>query len=1110
MRKFIKTFLVIPFFLMVFLSFAQSEDDISLWETEFNLGFQSYSNNQFDNALIHFKKSEEIATKKLAELPWPKINSKYHYALSLYQLDRFNESLPIFEESLKLVEKVQPKDVNFEFRARGDIAYTYMLVGKPDLAIKKQTKLNEDIKLAFGEYSENYAIAVNTLGIMYQQQGDFINASNNFSTAKIIIENLQLTNSEFYIKIINNEGLCLLSSEKYQEASILFDSALEKEAMLNGDRTELYANILGNQAMVYQKSGFNKEAKLYHGLSLQILSDLFGDNSLSYNQSIVNYAIFLRDISDYDNAYLTVIPAHEKLVEILGEEHQYMANVNLLLGEIYNFFGDYNKSMEYYNKAEKIFIEKIPMDVPGYGFAKLGQGMNFMQLHNYNKAEELYDIALKHIKATSGDTSIEYGKSIINKALLHMLKKEYVKADDTYLTALEIIENKLGRNHMLFATLSNRIAQLMMMQDSLLEFEDLIENAIIVYENNNEKDNFNYYNSLFFKAHILFKKKKYKESLDLFLIVRNGYEKTIGSSSDQFIDVNYQLLELYRILEQNDKVVETLLDINDGFKKTLSNLFTFRGEEDKKIYIEKINSWFSDFNFIVSDSKIIDEKLISTSINNQLFLKGLLLNSTKDIVTSLSELQDSSISNKIQEYRNLKNKLHSSKLNVNTSINSKEIKDAISNLEAELVKLYSNNFNNDLNFEKDWRTIKNGLDSNSIAIEFTNYTYKNEVTYSAYIVKHNSKIPEVVKLFNQDELKNILLKKSPNQLYATRGSKSKNVKVSKGMYDVIWKPLEAYLQNVETIYFSPVGLLNNVPFAALSKEEKLLSDTYKLVQLSSTSLLSEKTIEPKQNNALFIGGINYDFIVKNKEVKNEKPELEFLNTLNGTRDFGTTWNYLPGTLEEINSISNLFSKTNKPYISLTKSKATEKAFKSFSGKSPSVLHIATHGFFFEGVKKMTVSEFANIDITKESVYKVSEDPLMRSGLILAGANYEWQHGHNPYAKENGILTASEISNLDLSKTDMVVLSACNTGLGDIDGSEGVYGLQRAFKMAGVDIIVMSLWEVPDAETSEFMQLFYSNWLGGMKVREAFRDTQRNMSTKYKDTPEKWAAFVLFE
>jgi len=116
----------------------------------------------------------------------------------------------------------------------------------------------------------------------------------------------------------------------------------------------------------------------------------------------------------------------------------------------------------------------------------------------------------------------------------------------------------------------------------------------------------------------------------------------------------------------------------------------------------------------------------------------------------------------------------------------------------------------------------------------------------------------------------------------------------------------------------------------------------------------------------------------------------------------------------------------------------------------------------------------------------------------------------PKCKRRWYLTAMEISNIDLSNTDMIVLSACETGLGDIDGSEGVYGLQRAFKMAGINIIVMSLWQVPDIETSEFMKLFYNNLLSGEEIRIAFINAQRTMQEKYKNEPLKWAAFVLFE
>ena len=183
-------------------------------------------------------------------------------------------------------------------------------------------------------------------------------------------------------------------------------------------------------------------------------------------------------------------------------------------------------------------------------------------------------------------------------------------------------------------------------------------------------------------------------------------------------------------------------------------------------------------------------------------------------------------------------------------------------------------------------------------------------------------------------------------------------------------------------------------------------------------------------------------------------------------------------------------------------KANEEEFKKLNRNSPNILHIATHGYFY--------SKSEGIDDEIINIYETSDNPLIRSGLIFSGANPAWQNGNNPFKGEDGILTALEISNLDLSNTDLVVLSACETGLGDIEGSEGVYGLQRAFKMAGVGLIVMSLWDVPDKETKEFMTNFYTNWLRGQPVRLAFRNTQIKMLNKYREQPEKWAAFVLFE
>ncbi|MEO5647866.1 MAG: CHAT domain-containing protein, partial [Chitinophagaceae bacterium] len=186
--------------------------------------------------------------------------------------------------------------------------------------------------------------------------------------------------------------------------------------------------------------------------------------------------------------------------------------------------------------------------------------------------------------------------------------------------------------------------------------------------------------------------------------------------------------------------------------------------------------------------------------------------------------------------------------------------------------------------------------------------------------------------------------------------------------------------------------------------------------------------------------------------------------------------------------------------------ASEESIKALNGKaSPAVLHIATHGFFFPDPKDK--DGIHRKFETSGKVFKQSDNPLFRSGLLLAGANNAWQNKAIE-GVEDGILTSYEVSNLYLPNTKLVVLSACETGLGDIQGSEGVYGLQRAFKMAGVQNLIMSLWKVPDAETAEFMQKVYKNLFAGKNIGDAFYHAQTIMKNKYRGNPNKWAAWVL--
>ncbi|MFZ1516101.1 MAG: CHAT domain-containing protein, partial [Saprospiraceae bacterium] len=226
---------------------------------------------------------------------------------------------------------------------------------------------------------------------------------------------------------------------------------------------------------------------------------------------------------------------------------------------------------------------------------------------------------------------------------------------------------------------------------------------------------------------------------------------------------------------------------------------------------------------------------------------------------------------------------------------------------------------------------------------------------------------------------------------------------------------------------------------------------------------------------------------------------------------GGTWNYLAGTEREVNSIEKLILAAGMK-VNLKKGyQATEESFKNIGANnapSPRILHIATHGYFFPDPK--STAKRTGLNGEQESVFKISDHPMLRSGLIMAGGNVAWQGKQTLEGKEDGILTAYEISQMNLSNTELVVLSACETGLGELQGNEGVYGLQRAFKIAGAKYLIMSLWQVPDKQTSLLMTTFYKKWLEDkMSIPDAFHAAQKELRDIGLD-PYQWAGFVLVE
>jgi CHAT domain-containing protein len=399
-----------------------------------------------------------------------------------------------------------------------------------------------------------------------------------------------------------------------------------------------------------------------------------------------------------------------------------------------------------------------------------------------------------------------------------------------------------------------------------------------------------------------------------------------------------------------------------------------------------------------------------------------------------------------------------------------------------------------------------------LAIEFLIIPEADKKWHCALLLRNNYKHPEVIVLFEEKEVSSFLSTSNGNITNQTYDFYANGDTISK----LVWSKFLPYINEGETIYFAPSGLLHQLAIEYLPYDEnRTMSDVYNMVRLSSTREIVLNKQDTEYTTATIYGGIVYDTDTATMQYESrdynrslfDSQELE-----NDTTNRGSV-KYLYGTKIEAEYVDALLKNNNITVKLYTATKANEESFKALSGKHNNILHIGTHGFTWtDSIAKKQDFFAQRVQLMgQEQYYDTSIDPLNRCGLLFAGANIALQGNSKnlPEGVQDGILTAKEISLMDLRDANLVVLSACETAKGDIT-SEGVFGLQRAFKMAGVQTIIMSLWKVNDQATQLLMTEFYNNWIGKhQSKREAFRNAQNTVRNKYEE-PEYWAGFIMLD
>jgi CHAT domain-containing protein len=340
-------------------------------------------------------------------------------------------------------------------------------------------------------------------------------------------------------------------------------------------------------------------------------------------------------------------------------------------------------------------------------------------------------------------------------------------------------------------------------------------------------------------------------------------------------------------------------------------------------------------------------------------------------------------------------------------------------------------------------------------------------------------------------------------------------KTSAQAYKRLLGPLKKAIGDAKLLYIAADGELNRLPFAALvDGNGKYLIETRRCAYLSSGRDLLRPATKPGQGTVVFAGpDFKADAAQRLAQIEKVLPKNKVVATRgelgSGLRSKG--WSPLPGAAAEAKSIRSLLQDSKfGPVTTYTGSAAAEEVFKAMP--APRVLHLATHGFYLDREPPAENIDFdgAGAGFTRARL-RQADNPLLRSGIVLAGANTIGDKDA-PAGDEDGWVTAEEISLLNLQGTELVVLSACQTGLGDIKTGEGVYGLRRAFLYAGARTLVTSLFEVPDRETSDLMNRFYTGLNKGQGKLAALHTAQdelrRSRAAAGAAHPFFWASFVL--
>ncbi len=903
------------------------------------------------------------------------------------------------------------------------------------------------------KYFREYVTICSDLASLNLSQELFKQAELLYLEAKAI--NIEFLKEDIinYITTCNKLGICYLKQNLYSIAEPLYleIKSIIRLKMINDDR--LLATICNNLGACYEGQGLYSEAEKLYFEAQVIQEKALGKDHLDYANTCLNLASLYTNEGSYSKAEPLYLQAKLILKKNVGNEHLDYALLCNNFGAFYAKQGLYFRAEPLYYEAKFICEKNLGKNYSLYILCCSNIAALYYAQGLYSDAESFYLKRKTILEASLGKQNSDYGMSCNDLGVVYNDLGLYAKAEQLLVEAKIIIEKVLGKEHPTYALICNNLAECYLKQGLYVPAQLLHMNAKTIREQSLGRNHSDYILSCNNLAMSFFLQHRYKEAEPFFI-------ETIQSQLKQ---------------------INTLLS-------------TF-SEKEKLAYLRLINTYFLNYLSFVLIYFQEKPSLIGELYDLTLKIKSLIYYSNYRMLEEINNKGDSELTSLYERWRDQNNLLVKVWQMSNTERQQRNInviqEEEKSNLLEKLVSLKVGI--KPFQDKTSRREVQAKLKSSEAVVEIIRTTVydsinekKIDTVYVALINYPNTQQPALLVLQNGDFMERKAIKYYRNSI---------NSKLEDTLsYNVFWKDIskELHAKKIKKVYFSGDGIYHQINLQTLKNPvtHKYLFDEIDIQLISSSKDLLIDKYEQTNDSTIHIFGDPYYSDVNN-DSSSQNLYLQY-----------NDWVLLEGSKAEVSCLDSIANQCHIKSKLYTEKKATEANLKKM--ESPYVLHISTHGFFLPDIENNQETRGSMIGIEAN---KIMENPLLKSGLVFSNCKDPFLGLPNK-DEEDGILTAQEALSLHLNGTKLVVLSACETGLGEVKNGEGVYGLQRSIRQAGAETILMSLWKVDDNAAKLLMIEFYKNLLlKRMTKKEAFKKAQTYLRNSFKE-PYYWGAFVM--